>query len=356
MLTHMTSNSGQLSPGEPLPPPFDGLVADGTLTELQASAVLSALARAKPAMPQARPAAPTQPRTGIAGRLAEIGAYLGAALVVAAGIVIVAQEWADMSYAARVSVMAGTTLALLVAAAGLVVFLGGRAWDDVPNGDALRRLSGTLFSLGAGAAFGAVMVAMLSGQDQVTDAEASRAIIVAGLVASAILVLALLRADTPLCELGLVAASVAVTAGMMQLWFTDETLVIQWTLLALGLSWALLATFTSVLRHHTLVTALGLLLALFAAATIAEEVWSHRLALATLIVVSLAVYLTRPTWPYISVATVAAVVLTVTWVGEAVGAAMALLASGLVILVLAGGALSLHLRRRPERKDRVSLG
>jgi hypothetical protein len=350
MLTHMTSNRSPLASPEPLVPPFDGLVSDGTLTEAQARAVMIALAGQRvPA--SAAPPAPQAPRSGIAGRLAEIGAYLGAALVVAAGIVVVAQQWADMSYAVRVSVMTGTTLALLLAAAGLVVFLRGRAWDDVSNGDALRRLSGTLFALGAGAAFGTVMVAMLSGQNQVTDAEASLAFIVAGLAAFAVLVLARLRADTPLGELGLVAASVAVAAGMIQLWFMDQTIVIQWTLLVLGLAWAFLATFTSVLRHHTLVTSLGLLLALFASATIAEEVWSHRLALATLIVVSLAVYLTRPSWPYISVATVAAVVLTVTWVGEAVGAAMALLAAGLVILILAGGALLLHMRRRPEQKE-----
>ena len=41
---------------------------------------------------------PKAPRVGIAARLAEIGAYLGAALMVAAGIVVVAQQWADMSY------------------------------------------------------------------------------------------------------------------------------------------------------------------------------------------------------------------------------------------------------------------
>jgi hypothetical protein len=116
-------------------------------------------------------------------------------------------------------------------------------------------------------------------------------------------------------------------------------------LLSIGLAWALVGTFTSLMRTEILVTCLGLLLALFASATIAEEAWSQRLALATLIVVSLAVYLARPLWPYIATATVAAVVLTVTWVGEAVGPAMALLAAGLVFLVLAGAALMLHRRR-----------
>ena len=44
MLTNMTSNPGPLAASEPLPPPFNGLVADGTLTETQARAVMIALA------------------------------------------------------------------------------------------------------------------------------------------------------------------------------------------------------------------------------------------------------------------------------------------------------------------------
>lgn len=347
MLTNVTSSSSPPTSPVSLPPPFDGLVYDGTLTETQARAVMTALAGPQVPGSAAQPS-PGAPRTGVAGRLAEIGAYLGAALVVAAGIVVVAQRWGDMSYAVRVSVMIGTTLALLLTAGGLVIFLRGRPWDYVPKGDALRRLSGTLFTLGAGAAFGTVMVAMLSSQALVTDAEASQAVVIAGLVASAVLVVARVWADTPLGEAGLFAASVAVVGGAIQLWLTDDAVVIQWTLLAVGLVWALTATFTALLRHHTLVTALGLLLALFAS-TISEETWSQRLALVTLIAVALAVYLNRPSWPYISVATVAAVVLTVTWVGEAVGAAVALLAAGLVILVLAGGALLLHTRRSSGR-------
>lgn len=350
MLTHVTSNPNPFVSPEALPPPFDELVAQGTLTESQAQAVMTALADRQPSPRPAQPG-PRAPRTGVAGRVAEVGAYLGAALVVAAGIVVVAQQWGDMSYAVRVSVMAGTTLALLLAASGPVAFLRGRRWDDVQNGDALRRLSGTLFCVGAGAAFGTVLVTMLSGQGYVTESEASQAFIVAGLVAFAVLVVARLRADTPLGEAGLIAASVSIAAGTIQLWYTDESVVIQWTLLILGLAWALVATFTSVLRHHTLVTSLGLLVALFGAATIADVEWSHRLALATLITIALAIYLIRPTWPYITVATIAAVVLTVTWVGEAVGAAVALLAAGLVILVLAGGALLLHMRSRSAPKE-----
>ena len=227
----------------------------------------------------------------------------------------------------------------------------GRPWADVPNGDTLRRLSGTLFSLGALGAFGTTMVALLSHQDVATDDEVARAFVLGAFAAAAVLVVARLRADTPIGEIGLIAASVTALAGLIQLTAPDETIVIQWTLLAVGLTWALVGTYTQLMRCHTLVTSLGLLLALFASATIAEEAWSQRLALATLIVISLAVYLARPLWPYIATATIAAIVLTVTWVGEAVGPAMALLAAGLVFLVLAGGALMLHRHRTVGNRD-----
>ena len=356
MLTDVFTNpQGPGGPSGALPPPFDQLVTDQTLTEGQARAVLAALAVGggqEPRLPE-----PKAPRVGIAARLAEIGAYLGAALVVAAGIVVVAQQWADMSYGTRVAVMGGTTLALVLAAGVLVLMTHGRPWADVPNGDTLRRLSGTLFSFGALGAFGTVMVAMLSNNEGASDDEAALAFGLGALAAAAVLVVARLRADTPLGEVGLVAASIVEVMALVQLTIPDEAIAIQWTLLCIGLAWALVGTFTILMRNQNLVTSLGLLLALFASATIAEEVWSQRLALATLIVISLAVYLARPVWPYIATATIAAIVLTVTWVGEAVGPAMALLAAGLVFLVLAGGALMLHRRRtvgRGEAQDSVA--
>jgi hypothetical protein len=345
MLTNVMVTPEKSSSVPQLPPPFDRLVAEGTLTPEQATRVVAALAEASP------PPTPARPTTGLAGRLAEIGAYLGAALVVAAGIVVVAQQWVDMGYGLRIAVMSGTTLVLLGAASALVMFTDGGRWDDVPNGAGLRRLSGALFALAALAAWGTVLTALLSGQEFVSEREASIAFIAAGAAGFAVLVAARLRADTPLGELGMVAASVSIVAGMIQLWFTDRPVAIQWTLLALGLAWALVGTFTQLMRHHTLVTALGLLLALFGAATVAENEWSHRLALLTLVAVALGVYLMRPTWPYITAATLTAVVLTVVWVGDALGPALALLAAGVVVLVLAGGALWLHMRRRAQVLD-----
>lgn len=341
---HAGSPTFEAPPGAEFAPPFDRLVAAGTLTDAQARLVVQALHDEA-----ASSVASARPKSGLAGRLAEVGAYLGAALVVAAGIVVVAQQWVDMGYATRVAVMAGTTMALVVAALVMSSMIGGRPGLGAASGATIRRLSGVLFTLGALAAWGTVLTALLSGEEYVSEAEASMAFMVAGAVALAILVLGRLRADTPLGELGMVAASVSIVAGAIQFWFTDRPVAIQWSLLALGLAWALIATFTPLMRHETLVSALGLVLALFGAATIAEVTWSHRLALSVLIAATLTVYLVRPMWPYIAAGTIAAVVLTVTWVGEAVGVAMALLAAGVVVLVLAGGALLLHVRRRPDR-------
>lgn len=331
----------------PLPAPFGRLVADHTLNEQQAKAVLRALADER--LPVGDLAPVSAPRNMVA-RLAEIGAYLGAGLLVAAGIVVVAQQWADMTYGVRVGVMAGVALVLLLAAATPIAFRRHLAWADLANGDTLRRLSGSLFTLGALAGFGTVMVAMLSGQAKVTDAEVGWALIVGAALALVALVFARWQADTPLGEIAIFAAVTTAYIGVIQVTAYDRSVAIQWTLLALGLTWAMVGTFTRLMRHRTLITGLGLLEAFFAAATISEVTWSHRLALAALIAVSLGVYLLRPSWPYITAGTLGAVVLTVTWVGEAVGPAVALLAAGLVLLVLAGGALVLR-RQRTETSD-----
>lgn len=341
LATMRTANSPSVTGQGVLPPPFDSLVAENTLTEKQARAVLDALA--------ARAAPTTEPPPSGGGkllaRLAEVGAYLGAGLVVAAGIVVVAQQWSDMSYAVRVGVMAGVSVVLVVAGLVPVMLRRGRPWDGLAYGQTQRRLSGTLLTMGAAAGYATVLVAMLSEQANVTEDEAGWASIIGAALAFAILMVARLQADTPLGEIGMFASATAAYIGLIQIAANDRTVLIQWTLLALGLTWAGVATFTRLMRHQQLITCLGLLEAFFAAATIAESAWSQRLALAVLIAVSLAVYLSRPSWPYITTATLGAVVLTVTWVGEAVGPAVAMLTAGVVLLLLAGGALVLRKRR-----------
>lgn len=335
--------TAELNPSpEPFPEPFERLVSEHVLSPEQARQVLAALEERR------APEPPPPARAPWAARLAEIGAYLGAALVAAAGAVVVAQQWGDMSYAMRVGVLGVTAVVLVAAALGVVLFRGSRSWDDLRNGDTLRRLSGSLFTLGAGATFGTVMVAMLSEQTAVTEFEAGRATFIAAGTAFGVLVVSRLLADSALSELALFGAMVGMVAGVLAMTTEDSDYsarAMQWTLLTAGLAWALVATYTRILRNQTLGTALGLALALFGAATVAENPWSHRVALLVLVAVTLTVYLTRPSWPYITAATVAAVVLTVTWVGETVGAALALLSAGVVVLVLAGGALYLHLHR-----------
>ena len=254
----------------------------------------------------------------------------------AAGGVVVAQQWADMSYAARVGVLGVTALVLVRGrSSGVVLFRGSRSWDDLRNGDTLRRLAGTLFTFGAGATFSTVMVAMLSEQAAVSEFEAGRATVIAAAAAFASSWRSRLLADSALSELALFGAMVGMVAGVLAMTTEDSEYsarAMQWTLLAAGLAWALVATYTRILRNQTLGTALGLALALFGAATVSENPWSHRVALLVMVAVTLAVYLTRPSWPYITAAIVAAVILTVTWVGETVGAALALLSAGVVVL------------------------
>lgn len=324
------------------PEPFEHLVADHVLTPEQAAQVMSALDE------HGRPAAAKPTATPWAARLAEIGAYLGAALVAAAGGVVVAQQWGDMSYAMRVGVLGVAATLLVLGGLSVVVARGTRAWDDLANGDTLRRLSGTLFTLGAGAAFATVMVALLSEQAHVTEVEAGRATLLAGATAFAILLVDRWQAPSALGELALFIAVVTMVTGTITMTATDDrasAVAAQWALLLVGCAWAAVGSFTGVLRNQTLAAALGLAVATFGAAMHTGVVWSDRFALMALVLATLTVYLTRPSWPWITAAIIAAVVLTVTWVGEAVGVALALLCAGVVVLVLAGGALHLHLNR-----------
>lgn len=342
MLTQEFSDKNHSDP-DGLPEPFDRLVDEHVISMQQARLVLDALSQ--------QPAAQTEPqlRPALVTRLAEVGAYLGAALVLAAGAVVVGQQWADMTYAMRVGVVGVTTVVLLAAAFGVLVMHGGRPWAKDSQGQTLRRLCGTLFTAAAGAAFGTVMVALLSDQVHVGHTEAGRAVMLASATACAVLVVGLVLAGTALGEFGLFGSVVGIVAGLLVLTSRDDEstiVLVQWCLVAVGVAWAIMATYTNLLRNKNLGSALGLALAVSGGSIKGEDAWSQRLALLALVAISLAVYLTRPTWPYIAAAIVAAVLLIVTWVGQAVGAAVALLAAGVVVLVFAGGALALRQRRR----------
>jgi MFS family permease len=95
-----------------------------------------------------------EPRTRSLPQLVEVVAYLGGALVLAAGALFLFQQWGELDFGPRVAVLAVATVVLLVAGAvAAQVPEEGPALRDRAN-DVRRRLAGSLLTFGAlGAAF-----------------------------------------------------------------------------------------------------------------------------------------------------------------------------------------------------------
>ena len=171
------------------------------------------------------------------------------------------------------------------------------------------------------------------------------ALVAASLVSLAILVAARIFSPSAFVEMALYAAVLGISGGVLLCTGSPSETAVKTTLFAVGLSWALLATFSRAFTVPPLATVLGLALAFFAA-NIGAGATSRDLFLSALVIVGVAVYLLRPSWPYVVVAMLSAVTLTVSLLGDAYGPAIALLAAGVVLLAFAGAVLLLQRRHR----------
>jgi hypothetical protein len=218
----------------------------------------------------------------------------------------------------------------------------------------LRRLASTLLTLGAAATAGGVIVAMLPahfGNTDVGITDVGRALVVASLISATLLVLARVVAPSALEGMALYAALLATSGGVLLIIEPDTDTPAKFVFFVVGVGWALLATFTGAITVPTLATTLGLATAFFAA-NIGPEAGSRQVFLAVLVAIGVGVYLARPSWPYVVVAMLSAVTLTVSVLGPAFGPALALLAAGFVLVVFAGAVLLYQRRRRdPDRRD-----
>ncbi len=285
------------------------------------------------------------------GRATELVGYLGGALVASAVLVLVAEEWGSLDAAVQVLLLVGAGLATgtagwLSAAAG-----GGRGELLSGADGARRRLASTLLALTAWAWAGAVGTTV--------DAVSSSAHLpaLAGF-ASAALLAAAAYAAVP----GLVGqATAAAASAALVLVLADlvdgaaaSTAVTVVGLAALGLLWVALVE-RGVWREGTAARAAAAGLVLVAAQS---PLWSWErdysavaYALTALAVVGLlAAYLRTAAWPYLAGALVGFTVLVPEMVfdltGGAVGAAAALLATG--VAALAASLLGWRLHARAE--------
>jgi hypothetical protein len=277
-------------------------------------------------------------------RLAEVAGYVGGALVVAAAVIFLTEEWETLPTSGRVGALATLTL-LLAGAAVAVHVLGRRA---LPAGDegVRRRLASALASGGAVAAGFAVGVLVESATQPFSDipwAAGGLVVVVAGLAGYAL-------APSALGQVTLVVAA-AVTAGAAidAFWEPVSEVPFAVAMLAIGAGWLLLVE-RGLLAEKYAGLVLGCVFVLFGAqyATLgSDEAWVAYLLTTAVVVVAVLAYVRRRTVPYL-VTAVAGITLVVPealldWTEGSLGPVGALLATGVTLLV--ASLLGLRLRQ-----------
>jgi hypothetical protein len=320
------------------------LVADGTLTAVQAARVaerLNAAAEA-PTSPVASlaPGLAAQPRRG--GRLAEIAGYAGGALLLGAVALFLTSGWQDLSDGSRVVILTGTAVLLIVAGAVIALGEGSLRALGHDHDSARRRLVSVLWTFAAGSAAGAAGLAA-DGHELVAASAVGLAVVGAGyaLVPGAV------------GQLGAWAACIGLVSGLVgEIGDEPNTTLYAVLLVALGAAWAALAV-TRVLREGEPGLALGAGLALFAAQlpVFASEASGLGYALtAAVAAAGFAGYLSTRSWSVLGAGVLATTLVVpealYDWTDGSVSAAGSLLVAGLTLL----GASAIGLRLRREAR------
>jgi hypothetical protein len=325
---------------------LDRLQTAGAWSPEQSSALLDELDRGT--APAAGPTTPTPVAAPLSSRLAEAAAYAGAALVGAAGAVLVGQRWEDLGRPGRVAILAGITVVLAaVGAAVASVRPRGRQVLLAPAQAVRRRLASTSLTIAAGTAAGTAGVLATSHELLVVALTAVVAVAAAQWVAPSavseaaalgavcLLAVAVLDETVPDQEPTAVTAMVVTFAGV-------------------GLGWAALSR-TPVLTVPTLGLSLGLVVALYAgtAGAFSEVQPGSAVAvgvLAVLAVGGLAYYVRTSAWPAAVAGVLALAVLVLKFSSDSLSPVLAVFLTGLVLLGV-GAVLLIRRRARVPQKS-----
>lgn len=321
---------------------LDALVARGTISPDQREAIVAEVGAgggraAADAGPSAGRAAVSDHRRTLTDVLVEVGLYVGSALVVAAGVVLTAQNWGAMSRSTQVAVMA---LAALVSAALGIVLAHGAG-----PGTARRRLAGVVLACSAVSTAGTTVVAM--GDSRFTGTLALA-------VALGVMVVAHRLAPSIVTELGMFVAGIVLVNVAIEDFHPERDYYSQMTTydrlmplfaIAFGLLWALVVARR--LTHPEVAVLLGMCVAVMFALPIIGDAETRGLGLglaALLAAIGFWRFLVDGLWPWLAAA-IASVTALVFWaVGGAQRPALAILVAGLVLL--GSSALGMQVARR----------
>lgn len=291
----------------------------------------------------------TEPRSAQGmSSLIEVVAYLGTALVLAAGGLFGLTFWGDLSFGAQVTLLVVAGLALAAGGVGLVVAGTGH--------ESRRRLAGTLLTGAAMATAGVVglVVDRAGGTPDWQDRSLDLTTLGAALAGLVVVVVGYRLAPT---ALGLLGTGVAVTTVAATLVGpVPEDLAapaVALALLVTSLGWLALAE-RGVFGEPVLARVLGVSLALAAAqAPVFDSDWSWLAYLLTagVVVGGMLAYVARHAWPYLAVAVVAVTIVVpeavTDWTDGGLGAVGAVLLTGVTLLLASLLGAWLRSRRTP---------
>lgn len=326
---------------------LEALVSRGTISSVQRAAILAEMEEGElevtgPPMGAPR-RAPARHRRSLSEVLIEVGLYVGGALVIAAAVVLVAQNWESLSLGVQTALLAMTSLVT----GGVALVVGHGA----ATGSARRRLAGVLFVGAAASAAGTT--AMLIGEDS------EKTGIVAFAVALAVMVGAHLVASSTITELGMFVASYGLVqttieafrpAGVDDFYYemTSFDRYAPLVVVAFGVLWALVVSRR--LAHRELAVLVGMVVALMSALPFIGEGSTRSVGMfvmALLAALGFWRFLVEGYWPWLAAA-IASVTSLVFWaVGGADRPALAILVAGLVMLGSSALGMLAARRRRP---------
>lgn len=290
------------------------------------------------AFANAPPTTNSPPKGDLRARLAEVVAYIGAALVLAAAALVVSQTWEDLSTTAQVGLLSAVAVVLIGAGLGVGGFHRGLKENRIALQSEVesvrRRLSSTLLIGGGLAAAFAVGIGLEPTMDE-------HALLPAAATGAVMALAAWWLTGTVITELALLGGLLATLGGVNT--YTD--LAEPWPAVVacgIGLGWALLAI-GDLLRHRVMSEAIGLFLALNMANNAmiqrfdeTPQEWPSFVLLALVAAVAFTVYVRTREWPGVVVGLLATVFLVIRMVQtytEGAGTALGILLAGVVLLV-----------------------
>lgn len=277
----------------------EALAAEGLLAPGTDDRARTAVARALSAGTTVTARAPTMPK------LVEVVAYLGGALVLAAGFLFVLRSWDDLGDIGKVSFLAAVAVVLGVAG----VLSRAERGLETGSSEIRRRLGGTLLTGAALAAGVDVGVALEVFTDQ-SFGDVYWPAVAGGIVVCAGSVAAYRLSSTAVGLVGMLGGALVASMNLgsgLATGPSSEALGVGIGVFAVASAWVLL-TELGIFAQHTAARALGATVAVLGgqvASFTDGESWVGYLMSVVIAVVGVWLYLSRLDWPYLAAAVIA---------------------------------------------------